>query len=127
MGSAIFAIFALVIPFLVSNLLQVLWFNFYQPYSLTRRFKKQGITGPHNKLLAGSLNKIKRMKKDTREIILDTDSNDVVQKVLPHHHRWPSGYGTLPYWHGTEPHLFISDPKLAKQIPSNKFGCYVKP
>ncbi|GKU90503.1 hypothetical protein SLEP1_g4492 [Rubroshorea leprosula] len=33
------------------------------------------------------------MKKDAREIILDTDSNDIVQKVLPHYHRWSSGYG----------------------------------
>lgn len=34
---------------------------------------------------------------------------------------------TFLYWHGIEPHLCVSDPELAKQILSNKFGFYVKP
>lgn len=31
------------------------------------------------------------------------------------------------YWYGTEPRICISDPELAKEILSNKFGFYSKP
>ncbi|KAG8653365.1 hypothetical protein MANES_05G007600v8 [Manihot esculenta] len=34
---------------------------------------------------------------------------------------------TILYWFGTRPVVSISDPDLAKQILSNKFGFYVKP
>ena len=34
---------------------------------------------------------------------------------------------TFLYWFGMQPRICISDPELAKQILSNKFGFYVKP
>ena len=34
---------------------------------------------------------------------------------------------TFLCWFGTQPRICISDPELAKQILSNKFGFYVKP
>lgn len=79
--------------FVVSKLLQVLWVVFLWPYFLTRRFKKQGIVGPPYKPLSGSLDEIKRMKMVAAKTILDIDSNDIVQRVLPHFHRWSSEYG----------------------------------
>ncbi|GLU07146.1 hypothetical protein SLE2022_241140 [Rubroshorea leprosula] len=127
---ATFGMAALMILFLfvVSKLLQVLWVVFLWPHSLTRRFKKQGIVGPPYKPVSGSLDEIKRMKKAAAKTILDLDSNDIVQRVLPHFHRWSSEYGeTFLYWQGLEPNLCISDPEMAKQILSNKFGFYVKP
>ncbi|GLU16647.1 hypothetical protein SLE2022_330690 [Rubroshorea leprosula] len=153
MDSLILAIIALVIPFLVSKLLQVLWVLFWRPYSLTKRFKKQGISGPPYRVLSGSLDEIKSMQKDAREMILDTDSNDIVQKVIPHYQKWSSEYGQLLsifvflhlcqrselifnfdvtgemflYWHGTDLQLVVQDPELAKQILSSKFGFYRKP
>ncbi|GLT31759.1 hypothetical protein SLA2020_064700 [Shorea laevis] len=128
MGSVTFSMIALMIPFLVLKLLQVLWTVFWQPYSLTKRLKKQGISGPPRRIISGSLDEIKKMKMEAREMILDTNSNDIVQRVLPHYHRWSSKYGeTFLYWHGTTLHLFIPDPELAKQILSNKFGFYMKP
>ncbi|GLU16642.1 hypothetical protein SLE2022_330640 [Rubroshorea leprosula] len=86
MGSVIFAMVALMIMFLVSMLLQLFWVVFQWPYCLTERLKKQGIIGPPYKLLIGFLNDMRRMKKTTREMILDSNSKDVVQKVLPHYH-----------------------------------------
>ncbi|GLT49905.1 hypothetical protein SLA2020_234290 [Shorea laevis] len=129
MGSIfIFAMVTLMILFIVSKLLQLSWVVFWWPYSLTQRLKNQGITGPPYKLLTGSLDAIKSMKKDSKEKTLDIDSNDILQKILPHYLRWSSEYGeTFLYWHGLEPHLCISDPELAKQILSNKLGFYVKP
>ncbi|GLU16648.1 hypothetical protein SLE2022_330690 [Rubroshorea leprosula] len=127
MDSLILAIIALVIPFLVSKLLQVLWVLFWRPYSLTKRFKKQGISGPPYRVLSGSLDEIKSMQKDAREMILDTDSNDIVQKVIPHYQKWSSEYEMFLYWHGTDLQLVVQDPELAKQILSSKFGFYRKP
>ncbi|GKU90514.1 hypothetical protein SLEP1_g4503 [Rubroshorea leprosula] len=101
---------ALMIMFLVSMLLQLFWVVFQWPYWLTERLKKQGIISPPYKLLIGFLNDMRRMKKTTREMILDSNSKDVVQKVLPHYHTWS----------------LECDSELAKQILS-KYGFYVKP
>ncbi|OMO82303.1 Cytochrome P450 [Corchorus olitorius] len=111
-----------------SKILQVFRVVVWRPYSLRKRFKKQGVTGPSYTLLKGSLDEIKKLKKEANQIILDTNSNDIFQRVLPHYYAWSSKYGeTFLYWHGTNPHVCISDPELAKQILSNKFGFYNKP
>lgn len=34
---------------------------------------------------------------------------------------------TFLYWYGTDPRICISDPDMAKEILSNKFGFYAKP
>ncbi|OMO82302.1 Cytochrome P450 [Corchorus olitorius] len=113
---------------LFSKILQVFRLLVWRPYSLTKRFKKQGVNGPSYTLLKGSLDEIKKSKREANEIILDTNSNDIFQRVLPHYYAWSSKYGeTFLYWHGTNPHVCISDPELAKQILLNKFGFYKKP
>ncbi|XP_048235561.1 cytochrome P450 709B2 isoform X2 [Ricinus communis] len=62
------------------------------------------------------------------QTVLDHHSNDIVQRVLPQYHKWSPLYGeTILYWHGTRPVICITDPELAKQILSNKFGFYAKP
>ncbi|GLT31755.1 hypothetical protein SLA2020_064660 [Shorea laevis] len=93
MGSVTFAMIALTILFLVSKLLHVLWIVLWRPYSLTKRLKKQGVNGPPGRIISGSLDEINEMKMEAREMILDTDSNDIVQRILPHYHRWSSKYG----------------------------------
>ncbi|KAK6260423.1 Cytochrome P450 - like 6 [Theobroma cacao] len=113
---------------LVSKILQVFKIVVWRPHALTKCFKKQGIRGPPYSLLRGSLDEIKKLRQAAEEIILDTNSNDIVKRVLPHYYIWSSEYGeTFLYWHGTDPRLCISDPELAKQILSNKFGYYSKP
>ncbi|KAF2324984.1 hypothetical protein GH714_022082 [Hevea brasiliensis] len=100
----------------------------WRPYVLTKTFEKQGIRGPSYKLLHGSLEEIKELKKLATETVLDTNSNDITRRILPHYHKWSSQYGdTLLYWHGTQPRITITNPELAKQILSNKFGFYEKP
>ncbi|XP_022769769.1 cytochrome P450 709B2-like isoform X2 [Durio zibethinus] len=113
---------------LVSKILQVFRIVVWRPHALTKSFKKQGVTGPPYFLLKGSLDEVKKWKKAAREIILDTNSNDIFKRVIPHYYIWSLKYGeTFLFWHGTQPHLCISDPELAKQILSNKFGFYNKP
>ncbi|XP_010507950.1 PREDICTED: cytochrome P450 709B1-like [Camelina sativa] len=99
----------------------------WQPFVLTRRFKKQGISGPKYRLLYGNIGEIKKIKREAQLSILDPSSNDVFSRVLPHYQQWISIYGeTFLYWSGTEPRICISDPELAKQILSSKLGFFVK-
>lgn len=96
MGSiATLAVVALMILFMVSKLVHVFRVVFWRPYSLTQRFKKQGITGPPYRLLSGSLDEMTSMKKAARDTVLDTDSNDILRRVLPHFERWSSEYGSF--------------------------------
>nr|AYM55606.1 cytochrome p450 [Croton stellatopilosus] len=123
-GLVMVALFILVITRIWRIFLVVFW----RPYVLTKHFQSQGVRGPKYKLLYGCLEEIKELKKAARQHILDTNSNDITCRVLPHYHHWFSKYGdTVLYWFGTQPRITITDPELAKQILSNKFGFYIKP
>ncbi|KAJ9171641.1 hypothetical protein P3X46_014979 [Hevea brasiliensis] len=113
---------------LISKIWQVLKVCLWRPYALTRSFRNQGVKGPSYSLFSGSLKEMKRLKMDAIQLVLDTTSNDFTCKVLPHYHKWCPQYGeTILYWRGTRPVVCITDPDLAKQILSNKFGFYTKP
>ncbi|XP_010455498.1 PREDICTED: cytochrome P450 709B3-like [Camelina sativa] len=113
-----------VVPKVWEACLILLW----RPLMLSRRFKRQGISGPKYKILYGNLSEMKKMKKETNLWVLDPKSNDIFPRVLPHYHQWMSQYGeTFLYWNGTKPTLYISDSEIAKQILSSKFGFSVIP
>ncbi|XP_055962387.1 cytochrome P450 709B1-like [Mercurialis annua] len=123
----------LMLGFVVTVVITKIWQLFrvllWRPYVLTKLFESQGVKGPSYKLLYGSLNEIKKLKKIARETVLDVNSNDdITCRVLPQNHKWSSEYGdTVLFWNGTEPRIIVTEPELAKQILSNKFGFYVKP
>ncbi|XP_058084247.1 cytochrome P450 709B1-like isoform X5 [Magnolia sinica] len=99
----------------------------WRPYALTRWFEKQGITGPPYSFLSGSLEEIKGVKKLASEKVLDTHSQDIIPRVLPHYCKWFSLHGEMfLYWFGTQPRICINEPELAKEVLSNKFGFYLK-
>ncbi|XP_021676113.2 cytochrome P450 709B2 [Hevea brasiliensis] len=113
---------------LLPKIWQVVKICLWRPYALSRSFGKQGVKGPSYSFFSGSLNEMKRLKMDAAQIVLDTTSNDITPRVLPQYHKWCPRYGeTILYWFGTRPVVCITDPDLAKQILSNKFGFYVKP
>ncbi|CAN1287894.1 Cytochrome P450 709B1 [Linum perenne] len=115
------------IVILAANILQLLNKLLWRPYVLTRHFRNQGIHGPPYRLLHGSLREIKELGRDARDMVLDSRSNDIVPKVMPHYHKWFSKYGdTILYWYGLQPRVTVMDPELAKQILSNKLGLFVK-
>ncbi|XP_019082434.1 PREDICTED: cytochrome P450 709B2-like isoform X1 [Camelina sativa] len=117
------ALVLLVVP----KIYGVCWILFWRPLMLSRRFKKQGISGPKYRILHGNLREVRKMKKEAKLSVLDPNSNDIVPRVLPHLDQWISQYGeTVLYWQGTAPRLCISDHELAKQILSNKFGFFAK-
>lgn len=111
------------LPFVVPKIWEACWIFLLRPWMITRRFKKQGISGPKYRFLYGNLQEMKKMKKEANRLVLDPNSNDIFPRVFPHYHQWLAKYGeTFLYWNGTKPTLFISDPELGKQILSSKFG-----
>nr|QWK52223.1 cytochrome P450 709B3 [Isatis tinctoria] len=113
----------LLLPFVVPKIWAACWIFVLRPWIITRKFKKQGISGPKYRFVYGNLREVKKMKIEAKRWVLDPNSNDIFPRVVPHHHQWLSQYGeTFLYWNGTKPTLFISDPELGKQILSSKFG-----
>uniref|UniRef100_A0A1J3ICI3 Cytochrome P450 709B2 n=2 Tax=Noccaea caerulescens TaxID=107243 RepID=A0A1J3ICI3_NOCCA len=118
------ALLLLVVPKIYEACRILVW----RPLMLSRRFEKQGISGPKYKILHGNLPEMRKMKQEAKLSVLDSSSNDIFPRVLPHFQQWMSQYGeTFLYWQGTEPRICISDHELVKQILSNKFGFFVKP
>ncbi|EOA16440.1 hypothetical protein CARUB_v10004593mg [Capsella rubella] len=114
--------------FVVPKIWQACLVLVWRPLMLSRRFKKQGISGPKYEILYGNLSEMKKMRKEANLRVLDTKSNDIFPRVFPHYHQWMSQYGeTFLYWNGTKPTLYISEPELAKQILSSKFGFTIIP
>ncbi|KAL5843709.1 hypothetical protein ACOSQ4_009667 [Xanthoceras sorbifolium] len=71
---------------------------------------------------------MRKLKNDALEMVLDTHSHDITNRVVPYYNRWSSQYGeTFMCWHGIEPKIFISDLELVKQVLLNKFSFYTKP
>nr|XP_010943694.1 cytochrome P450 709B2 [Elaeis guineensis]XP_019701628.1 cytochrome P450 709B2 [Elaeis guineensis] len=119
----------LVLGALVVVLLTSFWrglvYLTWRPYAITKRFKKQGVGGPTGKFWSGSLEEIRSMRMAGRKLILDINSHDITPRVLPHYLKWISQYGeTFLYWLGPHPRICITDPELAKQVLSNKFGFF---
>ncbi|CAN8285954.1 unnamed protein product [Cochlearia groenlandica] len=99
----------------------------WKPLMLTRKFKKQGISGPNYRIFYGNLTEIKKMKLESQFSILDRTSNDVYTRVFPYYKHWISQYGEpFLYWNGTEPRICISDPELVKLILTSKLGYFIK-
>ncbi|KAG2290687.1 hypothetical protein Bca52824_050291 [Brassica carinata] len=118
------ALLLLVVP----KICKSCWILVWRPLILSRKFKKQGISGPKYKILHGNLREMRKLKQEAKLTVLDPNSNDIFPRVLPHFHKWMTQYGeTFLYWQGTEPRIFISDHELVKQILSNKFGFFGKP
>ncbi|KAL0658112.1 hypothetical protein Bca4012_078697 [Brassica carinata] len=123
--SAINLLALVLLPSVVPKIWEACWIFLLRPWMITRRFKKQGISGPKYRFVYGNLQEMKKMKKEAKDWVLDPNSNDI----------FPSCGSSLPqlaisircretflYWNGTKPTLFISDTELGKQILSTKLG-----
>ncbi|KAL0889721.1 hypothetical protein Bca101_013704 [Brassica carinata] len=111
------------LPFVVPKIWEACWIFLLRPWVITRRLKRQGISGPNYRFVYGNLRQIKKMKEEAKGLVLDHNSNDIFPRVVPHYHQWLAQYGeTFLYWNGTKPTLFISDPELGKQTLSRKVG-----
>ncbi|XP_077222449.1 cytochrome P450 709B1-like [Tasmannia lanceolata] len=122
----IFQVVFVVLP--ISRLWKLFKVLLWRPYSFTKSFAKQGVRGPHYSFMSGSLGEIKSLKKKAEEMVMDTHCHDITPRVSPHYSKWSSQYGEkFFYFFGTEPRICITEPDLAKEILSNKFGFFTKP
>ncbi|KAJ6912395.1 hypothetical protein NC651_014951 [Populus alba x Populus x berolinensis] len=118
----------LAVQVLVAKILKLCWIVLWRPYALTKSFEKQGIKGPSYSILHGTLPEMKTLLKAANGVILDTNCHDIAQRVQPHYNRWSAEYGEVfLFWRGVQPAIRIADPKLAKQILSDKSGAYAQP
>ncbi|XP_061964605.1 cytochrome P450 709B2-like [Populus nigra] len=118
----------LAVQVLVAKILKLCWIVLWRPYALIKSFEKQGIKGPSYSILHGTLPEMKTLLKAAHEVILDTNCHDIAQRVQPHYNRWSAEYGEVfLFWRGVQPAIRIADPKLAKQILSDKSGAYAQP
>lgn len=85
------ALLLLVIP----KIYKSCWILVWRPWMLSRKFMKQGISGPKYKILHGNLREIRTLKQEAKLTVLDLNSNDIFPRVLPHFHQWRSQYGTV--------------------------------
>ena len=60
---------------------------------MTKRLKKQGVMGPEYRLGSGCLDEIRRLESAARETVLDTNSHEIIPRVLPHYAKWMKQYG----------------------------------
>ncbi|KAJ6853722.1 cytochrome P450 709B2-like [Iris pallida] len=117
------ALLVILVSVLWGALVNLVW----KPYDTTRRLRRQGLRGPTPTFWSGSLEEIKRLKKDARGTKMDIRSHDIVPRVLPHYAKWMSQYGeTFFYRFGAQTRLVITDAEHVKQVLSNKFGFYPK-
>ncbi|KFK39512.1 hypothetical protein AALP_AA3G253700 [Arabis alpina] len=118
----------LLLLFVVRKIWEACWILVLRPLMISRRFKKQGISGPKYRILYGNLGEIKKMTGEAELCVLSPNSNHIFPRVFPHYHQWMSQYGkTFLYWNGTTPTIYISDHELGKQILSSKFGFSLRP
>ncbi|KAF8056795.1 hypothetical protein N665_1268s0007 [Sinapis alba] len=60
----------------------------WQPFLLTRIFKKQGISGQKYRFLYGNIDEINKMKRESHLSILDRNTNDIFPRIFPHYQQW---------------------------------------
>ncbi|KAK4479838.1 hypothetical protein RD792_015380 [Penstemon davidsonii] len=88
--------------------------------------ESQGIKGPPYKFIHGSTKEIIKFNKEIRNTSMDL-SHDIFPRIQPHLHAWMRLYGNnFLTWVGTQPHIFVTEPELIKEILTNKEGTYQK-
>ncbi|KAJ6363661.1 hypothetical protein OIU78_003772 [Salix suchowensis] len=123
-----YVVAGLAVQVLIAKILRLCWIVLWRPYAMMKSFEKQGIRGPSYSILHGTLPETKSLLKAANETVLDTSCNDIAPSVQPHYCRWSAEYGEVfLFWRGEQPAIRIADPKLAKQILSDKSGAYAQP
>ncbi|KAG6750231.1 hypothetical protein POTOM_047325 [Populus tomentosa] len=90
------------------------------PLRIQTYFKKQGISGPKNKIIVGNSAEIRRLFAAAAESKSTCINHDILHRVAPLYYEWSRNYGkTFLYWFGSKPRLAMSDPDMIKEILMN--------
>ncbi|KAF8408892.1 hypothetical protein HHK36_004961 [Tetracentron sinense] len=112
---------------LLSWVWRVLNWVWWKPKKLEKCLREQGIHSNPYRLLSGDLKDNMVLIKEARSKPMNL-SHDIVPRVLPQLHQTIKNYGKNSLiWIGPTPRVTIMDPKLIKDVLSNKFGHFVKP
>ncbi|KAJ4752868.1 Cytochrome P450 [Rhynchospora pubera] len=116
--------FALLFLWAACRALEWAWLR---PRRLERLLRQQGLRGTAYRSLAGDVKENTRLNEEARRINLMPLSHDITARVEPLLHSTMREYGKHSFtWYGPYPRVTIRDPKLVREILSNKFGHFEK-
>lgn len=86
---------AAVAAVLASWAFNALVYLIWRPYTITKKLRAQGVSGPGYKFFTGSLGDIKKLRAEAAGAALEVGDHDFVAMVQPHLRKWIPQYGTL--------------------------------
>jgi hypothetical protein len=108
-----------------ARLLERLWWG---PRRLERALRAQGLRGTSYRFLTGDLMEYGRFNKKTWSKPLPLGCHDIAGHVAPFVNGVVREHGKKCFtWFGPMPRVTITDPDLARDVMSNKFGHFEKP
>ncbi|TVU35807.1 hypothetical protein EJB05_17731, partial [Eragrostis curvula] len=114
--------------------LVALWFawralewGWLSPRRLGRALRAQGIRGTPYRFPAGDLKEEARRLEAERAKSMPLQSHSISARVQPIVHNTVKEHGKISMiWIGPTPAVILSDPKLVREVMSNKFGHFKK-
>nr|BAN19928.1 cytochrome P450 [Echinochloa phyllopogon] len=108
-----------------ARLLEPLW---WAPRRLERALRAQGLRGTSYRFLTGDLKEYGRANKEAWSRPLPLRRHDIAAYVAPFICAAVREHGKTCFtWFGPIPKVTITDPDLARDVMSNKFGHFEKP
>ncbi|PNT72433.1 cytochrome P450 72A15 isoform X2 [Brachypodium distachyon] len=109
----------------VGKTLDQVW---WRPRRLERELRAQGLRGTSYRFVIGDLKEYGRLSKEAWSKPLPLGCHDIAHHVAPFLHNTVREHGKKACfsWFGPVPKVTLSDPELAKDVMSNKFGHFEK-
>ncbi|KAM0932723.1 putative secologanin synthase [Dioscorea sansibarensis] len=99
----------------------------WTPKRLERGLRRQGLRGNHYRILHGDLKDNARLLTEAKRKPMALHSHDFAPRVLPLYHNAINDHGKISFtWFGPYPRVSLMDPRLVKEVLSNKFGHFMK-
>ncbi|KAK8962323.1 Cytochrome P450 734A6 [Platanthera guangdongensis] len=98
------------------------------PHQIELHFRRQGITGPPRRFLAGgNAGDYRRLFITAQSSTMPQLSHDIAGRVAPHYSQWSTQYGrSFLYWFGAQPRLAIGDPAAVRAAMTDTSGAIDK-
>nr|BAB87118.1 cytochrome P450 [Oryza sativa] len=120
-----YGVLGLVLLWQAGRLLHSLW---WRPRRLELALRAQGLRGTRYRFLTGDLGEHGRLNREAWARPLPLRCHDIAPRVAPFLHNAVREHGSACFtWFGPTPKVTITDPDLAKDVLSNKFGHFEKP
>ncbi|KAH7651919.1 Secologanin synthase protein [Dioscorea alata] len=99
----------------------------WKPKRLESELRRQGLRGNRYRILHGDLKYNVRLLTEAKNRPMALHSHDIAPRVLPLYHNAINDYGKMSLtWAGPDPRVSLMDPRLVKEVLSNKFGHFMK-